>query len=87
MRATPAARSAPAVRRLRNPKVADGIVHHHCSGTEPLGNRFPFLRVISPNASRKGKRRIVGALNRLFSIFYRLNREDGTEGFLLKEFH
>ena len=56
MRAAPAARPASAVGRLGNSKITDGIIHHHCSGTKFLGDRFPPFPISGPHTGGQRKR-------------------------------
>src|SRR5207247_3928357 len=84
MRATPAARATPAMRRFGNTEIADGVVHHDRARAEFRCQRHSSSFVLGPNTRCQGERRIIGVRNRLLGITENLNGEDWPEGFLLK---
>ncbi len=85
--ASPSAGAAAAVGSLRNAKVADGVVDHHCARAQACGNRLAAFGVARPHACRKRESRIIRARDGFFRVFHRLHGENRTEGLFLKKFH
>src|SRR6266849_7452543 len=84
VRAAPAARAAPSVRRFRNREIADRVIHHDRARAQALGNRFTTLHITGPDTGGECKGRIVRARDGAFGVAHTLQSKDWAEGLFLK---